>query len=86
MHSPYPFWQQFLIILIGAPVISLVFGVLARGWTNTVQGGTASKATVARQRKLVLAMMGAAWIVGFGEMIVFHFFPGIIPWIQRATS
>jgi len=29
-------------------------------------------------------MMGATWIVGFGEMILFHFLPGIIPWIQGA--
>ena len=86
MQSPYPFWQQLLMILIGAPVISLVFGVLARGWANTVQGGSPSKETVARQRKLAFAMMGATWIVGFGEMILFHFLPGIIPWTQGAHS
>jgi hypothetical protein len=73
MQSPYPFSQQLLGVLIGAPVVGLVFGVLARGWANTVQGGAASKKTVARQRKEVLAMIGAGWIVGFGEVILFHF-------------
>jgi hypothetical protein len=55
------------------PVVGLIFGVLARGWANTVQGGKASERTVARQRKEMLAMIGAGWIVGFGMFIYVHF-------------
>ncbi len=73
MQSPYPFWEQLLGVAIVAPVAGILFGVLARGWANTVQGGKASQKTVARQRKEMLAMIGAGWIVGFGEVLYFHF-------------
>ena len=86
MQSPYPFWEQLLGLAIVAPVIGIVFGVLALGWARTVQGGTVSKKAIESLRKQVLAMIGAIWLVGFGEVILVHFFPGIIPWIQRATS
>jgi len=73
MQSPYPFWQQLLGVLLGVPVMALLFGILARSWAIGAQGGTPNNKTVARQRKEVLAMMGAGWIVGFGEVILLHF-------------
>ena len=73
MQSPYPIWQQLLILGIMPPVVALIFGALARGWARTVQGGRVSEETSARQRKEVLAMMGAAYIVGFGTFLYVHF-------------
>jgi hypothetical protein len=67
VQSPYPFWQQLLIILLLPPIVSLVFGVLARG------RGDNTEKTINRRRTAIWAMMFAGWIVGFGEIIFVHF-------------
>jgi hypothetical protein len=79
MHGPYPVWEQLLIFTVMPPCLALLFGVYVRGWAKTVQGGKVSKQTTERQRKEVLAMMLAAWIVGFGAFVVVHFIdPSVI--------
>jgi hypothetical protein len=74
MQSPYPLWQQLLIIFFLPPLGALVFGIFARGWANVVQGGKVTEKTTLRQRKEVLAMVLAGWIVGFGLIIFVHIF------------
>ena len=74
MQSPYPIWEQLLIFAIMPPIVSLLFGVLARGWANTVEGGKVSEKTKTRQRKEVLAMLGSSYIVGTLVFIYVHLF------------
>jgi len=73
MQSPYPFSEQLLGVAVLGPVVSIVYGVFALGWAKTVQGDKFSKKAIESVRKQVLAMIGAIWLVGIGEVLFSHF-------------
>jgi len=61
-----PISQQLLLDLIVPPAGAGVWWLMARGWAQAVQGGSASEETKARQRVEFWAVLGLAYLVMFG--------------------
>ena len=64
-----PISQQVLLDLIVPPVGTGVWWLLARGWAKSVQGGSTSGETKARQRIEFCIVLGLAYLVMFSFTI-----------------
>ena len=61
-----PLWEQLAILIVGPPVMASLIWSLSRGWAKTVQGGTASEQTRARQRVEFWTLLIVMYVMGFG--------------------
>lgn len=66
MNSGVPRWEQLVILIIGPPIMTILWWLASRGWAMVVQGGTVSDRTKKRQRIEVYAVLSAMYAVGLG--------------------
>ena len=64
-----PIGQQFLGILLGPPVLAVLWWLGSRGWAATLQGGSVSDRTKLRQKKEFWILLAVMYLLGFGIMI-----------------
>jgi hypothetical protein len=58
-----PLFEQVLIDLVGPPIGAGLFWLLSRGWAITVQGGSVSDRTRARQVRGFWVVMAVSYVV-----------------------
>jgi hypothetical protein len=64
--SVAPLWERIVILILGPPIMTVLWWAAARGWALTVQGGTASQKTKKRQRIEFFMILVAMYAVGLG--------------------
>jgi hypothetical protein len=64
-----PVWEQILIGTVGPPILAVLWRLGARGWARTVQGGTISEKTEARQKTEFWILLFAMYAIMIGMFI-----------------
>jgi hypothetical protein len=60
--SVAPRWEQFVILILGPPIMTSVWWLSARAWALSIQGESASQKTKSRQKlefTVILVLMYA---------------------------
>ncbi len=71
-----PISQQFVIVIVGPPVMAALWWMVSRGYGEAVQGGSVSERTKSRQRRGFWIVLGLLYLVGFA-ILLYALFRGI---------
>lgn len=69
MNSGVPRWEQLIILILGPPIMTILWWFASRGWATAVQGGAVSDKTKRRQKIEFYIVLIAMYAVGFGMVL-----------------
>jgi hypothetical protein len=64
-----PLSEQFMIAILGPPIMATLWWLASRGFAQTVQGQTISEKTKQRQKKEFWILLVALYALGFGIIL-----------------
>jgi hypothetical protein len=63
-HQAAPLWQLIMSLIVGPPIMALLWRLLSGGFAAAVQGGTRSETTIRRQRKEFWILLIVLYVTG----------------------
>lgn len=63
---------EFMLDLIGPPIVAIIWWIMSRGWAFGVQGGQVSDRTKGRQKRGFVIVLVILYVVGFGTSFYVH--------------
>lgn len=60
-----PLWEQLVILILGPPIMTILWWLAARGWALAVQAGSVSERTRKRQKMEIGGVLILFYLIGF---------------------
>lgn len=74
-----PLGEQISIVVLGPPIMALLWRIGSRGWAHTIQGATLSEKTKKRQNIEFWALLVLMYMVVIGMVIYAEFQSEALP-------